>query len=428
MTLRSQQIEQSKLDQLRQALQEKQQEIAMLQEIGQAINSAYKLQDILQMVADKARVLVSASTTLIPIINQNCTDYTYMAGSGENIDEIIGESLPIDFGVCGWVWRNKRAWWRGIISELDEQEQIRWEKEAGTVILVPLIGNKHFLGGISALNKSSGEDFNQRDLFLLSLFADQVSIAIEKTRLFEQAKKAQYQAEQANHAKSMFLAMISHELRTPLNAIIGYSEMIVEELEAKQQITFDSVEPINHSAKHLLKLIDELLEYTQFGTLNRQLDKQTIRLKVLAINLVDQFRKMAEANHNQIELLYVPDDETMQGDLTKIHHIFYHLFSNACKFTKNGKIQLQIQKIWQGEQAWIHFVLDDTGRGIPAEFNRQVFDPFFQVEHLNDSSSTCNTGLGLSIVKEYCEFMGGDVHLSSDLGQGSRVEVKLPAK
>lgn len=177
-------------------LHEREREIALLKEIADAVTSQLKLGKVFEMVAERARTLIDSETLLIPLLDQNCEQYTYRAGCGKNADEIIGESLPLDFGVCGWVWKHKKPWWRGVLEELSESERNRWEKEAGTMILVPLIGKHHFLGGIAGINKVGGGDFSKRDLDLLSMFASQVSIAIENAIAYEKLEQAKERSEQ----------------------------------------------------------------------------------------------------------------------------------------------------------------------------------------------------------------------------------------
>lgn len=177
-------------------LRDREFEIAMLRETAEAISGELDLEKVFQVVADHARKLILAETVLIPVLDQKLAQYTYRAGCGKNADEIVGQSLPLDIGVCGWVWRHKRPWWHGVLDELEEEERNRWEKEAGSIILVPLIGKRHFLGGIAGINKIGGKDFTQRDLDLLTLFAHQVSFAVENAELFDQLNKSKEQAEE----------------------------------------------------------------------------------------------------------------------------------------------------------------------------------------------------------------------------------------
>lgn len=164
---------------LSRSLQEKETEIELLQQTFTEVGSELDLDRVFQIVSDRARELINAETILIPLLDDNCETYTYRGGAGKNADEIVGESLPLEYGVCGWVWKQKKPWWLGMLDELSDDEKTLWEKEAGNMILVPLQGKRHFLGGIAGLNKKGGGTFDKKDLNLLQLFASIVSVAIE---------------------------------------------------------------------------------------------------------------------------------------------------------------------------------------------------------------------------------------------------------
>jgi len=178
-----------KVSDLHESLLYREAEIDLLQQTFTEIGSELDLDRVFQIVAERARELVKAETLLIPILDENCETYTYRAGSGVNTEEIVDASLPLDFGVCGWVWKHKKAWWRGVLNELDDEERNRWEQKAGTLILVPLQGKKHFLGGISAINKIGNHEFTRRDMNLLTMFAGIVSIAIENAMAVQQMEE-----------------------------------------------------------------------------------------------------------------------------------------------------------------------------------------------------------------------------------------------
>ncbi|MCK4833453.1 MAG: GAF domain-containing protein, partial [Gammaproteobacteria bacterium] len=161
------------------SLQQKETEIELLQETFTEIGSELDLEKIFRIVSERAMDLINAETLLIPLLDDNCETYTYRGGAGKNADEIVGESLPLEYGVCGWVWKQKKPWWQGMLDELSDDEKNCWEQEAGNMILVPLQGRRHFLGGIAGLNKKDGTRFDKKDLNMLQLFASIVSIAIE---------------------------------------------------------------------------------------------------------------------------------------------------------------------------------------------------------------------------------------------------------
>jgi len=209
----------------RKELKDRESEIELLQDTFRLIASELNLEKVFNTIAKRAIHLVQAETLLIPILDNNQETYTYRAGAGKNIDEIMGESLPLDFGVCGWVWKNKKAWWRGILDELNEQERNQWEKEAGTLILVPLQGKNNFLGGIAAINKIDGLEFTRRDLNLLSMFAGIASIAIENALAIEELEKTQN-------------ALMSHQYRIErLNKQYSESNKKIEQLSLYDPLT-----------------------------------------------------------------------------------------------------------------------------------------------------------------------------------------------
>jgi diguanylate cyclase len=213
------------IEQLERELRQREGEIELLKDTVNAIGSELDLDKVLQLVAERARDLIHAETLLIPILDSDCRHYTYQAGSGRNADEIVGQSLPLDFGVCGWVWRNKRAWWRGVLDELDASERNKWEREIGTLILVPMIGKGHFLGGLAGMNKAGGGDFTRQDLNLLSLFAGHVSIAIENAIAYAELSQAKQSAE-----------TYQTELRQLNNQLIGINKEL-EHLALYDQLT-----------------------------------------------------------------------------------------------------------------------------------------------------------------------------------------------
>jgi len=146
---------------LERELHERNVEIALFKEIADAVNSELDLEKVFRLVVEIARSIIKAETLLLPVLEEGSSQYTYRAGCGKNAEEIVGESLPLEVGVCGWVWRHKRPWWRGVLEELDNEERNKWEKTAGTIILVPLVGKRQFLGGLAGINKIGGGDFSK---------------------------------------------------------------------------------------------------------------------------------------------------------------------------------------------------------------------------------------------------------------------------
>ena len=176
-------------------LRQREAELEVLREISSVISSGQCLGEVFAHVSQSARKLLQAETAAIPILSNDQEHYVYRAASGLNAEELVDSELPIDVGMCGWVLRNRRPWWRGSLDLLNEEERNQWEKDAGSIILVPLIGKQRFLGGIACMNKADGQAFDEHDLNLLSMFASHVSIAIENAMAFEELREARNSAE-----------------------------------------------------------------------------------------------------------------------------------------------------------------------------------------------------------------------------------------
>lgn len=218
---------------LREELYNRDMQIALFKEVGTAVRERFDLEKIFQMVALFAQGLIKAETVLIPVLDDNCTTYTYRAGCGKNADEIVGESLELSMGICGWVWKHKRPWWRGVLQELDEDERNKWEKQVGSVILVPLVGSNHFLGGIAGINKVGGGDFDQNDLDLLNLLASQVAIAIDNSRLIEQLERTNRALASEKERVQVTLSSIGDAvITTDMHGAIEYLNPVAERLFA----------------------------------------------------------------------------------------------------------------------------------------------------------------------------------------------------
>jgi diguanylate cyclase (GGDEF)-like protein len=181
----------AKILDLSESLLHREAEIELLQRTFSEIGSELNLERVFLIVAERARELIKSETVLIPIIDYDSGSYTYRAASGKGAGEIVGETLSLDVGVCGWVLRHKKPWWRGVLDDLSLEERNRLEKKAGTYILVPMQGKKHFLGGIAGINKTGASEFSRRDFNLLTMFASIVAIAVENAMAVKTIEQSQ---------------------------------------------------------------------------------------------------------------------------------------------------------------------------------------------------------------------------------------------
>jgi CheY-like chemotaxis protein len=261
----------------------------------------------------------------------------------------------------------------------------------------------------------------------LKTFAAQSVLAIQNARLFSEIEQKSRELQIAGQHKSQFLANMSHELRTPLNAIIGLTEMLREEAEGPEFAGFtEPLERVNRAGKHLLGLINDVLDLSKIEAGRVELHEEDYDLTVLARELIVTAQLLADKNGNRLALECAPGTAPIRGDQMRLRQVLLNLLSNACKFTDNGTVTLTIAESRQGEVAGYEMILADTGIGMTAEQLAKIFSEFTQA----DASTTRRyggTGLGLAISKRLVEMMGGTIAVESAIGEGSTSWVWLPA-
>ncbi len=245
---------------------------------------------------------------------------------------------------------------------------------------------------------------------------------IAEHRAAEEALKEKVLAEEANKAKSQFLANMSHELRTPLNAIIGYSEILLEEIDAGIDPAFEEdIQRIHRAGSHLLTLINDILDLSKIEAGRMELYLEDIPLRELIDDVAGTVAPIIQGNGNRFRMDLDEAPEQVHSDLTKLRQITLNLLSNAAKFTENGEVGLRVRS--DGDT----FVIEvkDTGIGMNPEQIERLFEAFTQA----DASTTRRyggTGLGLAITRRFVHMLGGDITVESTPGAGSTFTVRLP--
>jgi PAS domain S-box-containing protein len=244
--------------------------------------------------------------------------------------------------------------------------------------------------------------------------------------LVDELRVTQQRAEKATRAKSEFLASMSHELRTPLNAIILYSELLQETADDEGHTeSIGDLKRIQGAGKHLLDLINGILDLSKIEAGKMVLSLETFHIKTMVAGVVDTVRPLVEKNRNALTVRGADEMPPMHADLTKTRQILLNLLSNASKFTHDGSIVVEIRKCERDGVPAVEFSVTDTGVGMTPEQAQKVFDPFTQAD-VTTTRKYGGTGLGLAIVSRFCDLMGGTVSVESRPGEGSRFVVRLP--
>ncbi len=233
-------------------------------------------------------------------------------------------------------------------------------------------------------------------------------------------------AEAANRAKSRFLANMSHELRTPLNAIVGFSELLIREMdEVGVNEWTEDLKRIHRAGNHLARLINDILDLSKIEAGKMPLSVSDFDISVLLRDVVESLGPAAAKNNNRIEVSCEP--AILHSDEMRIEQCLLNLIGNACKFTHGGRVRIAVQQESVVDSLWYRIRISDSGIGITPEQMAALFTPFNQ----GDDGTTRKfggTGLGLTISRTLCRMMGGDITVESVPGQGSTFIILLPAR
>jgi PAS domain S-box-containing protein len=298
--------------------------------------------------------------------------------------------------------------------------------------VIELLRERGHLEGIENLfRRASGEEFwglvaSQCIVFegrpaMITGLAD----ISDRKRMESELQKAVWATEQATHAKSDFVAKMSHELRTPLNAMIGLTEMLVA--NAARFGTEKALEPlkrVHRAGTHLLGLINQVLDLSKIEAGKLELSPESVNLAPLIDDVIGTAGQLAEKNQNRLVVEAQENLGALTVDPMRLRQILLNLLSNACKFTKQGDVALQVRKMVNGRD-WVEFTVADTGIGMTAEQQTKLFEEFAQADSLT-ARRYGGTGLGLAITRKLARLMGGDVTVTSEPGKGSVFTVRLP--
>ena len=407
-------------------------EMKALSEVGQAVSSTLDLETVLETIVARAVELAGTDCGVIYEYDEAAQEFNLRAShrmEAEAVEALRTARIRLGEGATGQAASTREP--VQILDTFEPQDRavsrvrpVLNRLGYRSLLTVPILREQQIMGGLTVWRRQVGE-FEPEVVKLLQTFATQSALAIHNARLFREIQAKGRELEAANRHKSEFLANVSHELRTPLNAIIGFSEVLLEklfgELNDKQN---EYVDDILSSGRHLLSLINDILDLSKIEAGRMELEVTTFHLPDAIENALLLVRE--RASRHGIKLDRAIDDRLgdFTGDERKVKQILVNLLSNAVKFTpEGGQVKVEARL---GESAAIVSVAD-TGIGIAKEDQEAIFEEFRQVGS-NYAQKREGTGLGLALTKRFVELHGGRIWVESEVGNGSTFTFTLPIR
>ena len=404
-------------------------ELRALGEVSQTVNSTLDLEAVLSAIVSKATQLSGTEAGTIYVFDEARLEFQLRATysmTNSLIEAVKDHHAEISQAVAHAIEERQPMQTADLVAEpASVARDIMLQAGYRARLVVPLLAADRIVGALVVRRQAPGE-FPKNTIELLQTFATQSVLAIQNARLFSEIEEKSRQLENASQHKSQFLASMSHELRTPLNAIIGLTDILVD--NAPRFGTEKALEPlrrVHRAGTHLLGLINQILDLSKIEAGKLELNLERVSVAPLVDEVIGTARPLAEQNKNILSVDCPRDLPPIEADAMRLRQIVLNLLSNACKFTKEGEVELQVKTTLREGRRIVEIAVIDSGIGMTAEQMSLLFEEFSQGD-ASTARQYGGTGLGLAITRRLCRMMGGDVTVASEPGKGSTFTVHLP--
>lgn len=403
-------------------------ELEALRAVGEAVSSTLDLEDVLDTVAEHAVALSDTDGGSIMEYDERGRRFVVRSvyrTAPEVVEQLRSVRIDLDTTLVGRAARERRPIVVPDLAAVDLDPHLTILRDAGwsSLVAVPLLREDKIVGSLIVRRKRTG-DFPAEVVDLLATFASQSALALLNAQLFRELKEQSLELELASRHKSEFLASMSHELRTPLNAVLGFSEVLLErmfgDINERQE---EYLRDINSSGKHLLELLNEILDLSKVEAGRMELEYSSFDLRALLDEAAGMLRERAAAHRIRLTVEADPGIGLVYSDQLRLKQVVLNLVTNAVKFTgEGGRVAVRARR-GAGD---IEVRVVDTGIGVPEEDRERIFESFQQGGR--GASREEGTGLGLTLSRRIVELLGGRMWLESEVGAGSTFGFSLPAR
>jgi signal transduction histidine kinase/ActR/RegA family two-component response regulator len=403
-------------------------ELEALREVGEAVSSSLDVDRVLATIGMHAVELSGTDGGSIMEYDEPERRFVVRSvyrTSPEVVDRLRHVRIDIDATLVGRAAKERRPIAVPDLSavELDPHLRILFEAGWRSLVAVPMLREDRIVGSLIVRRKNTG-DFSEETVDLLETFASQSALALLNAQLFRALQERSTELEVASRHKSEFLASMSHELRTPLNAVMGFSEVLLErmfgEINEKQE---DYLRDIHASGRHLLELLNEILDLSKVEAGQMELEFTSVQVPVVLEYAASMLRERAAAHSIELQVEVGDRVDEVEVDELRFKQVVLNLVSNAVKFTPDGgSVVIRARQV----DSELHVSVSDTGIGVPPADRERIFESFQQGGR--GASREEGTGLGLTLSRRIVELLGGRMWLESEVGQGSTFGFSVPVR